>query len=287
MLFSRLSRAQTLFSRLSRAQTIFSRLSCAPQQRSLSLLTGGSSAALLRLRRLPQLPPPPAAAAASAAAPPPPPPPPPSAAPPSALAAAAAAVSADGDGADDGPDLVADAAEEAAAEAADAAGGAAASRRAVMRVIRDLEQRNAVHAASMAAVERSREWRDYDAHAHLELGLLRLRYSEGEAMTAQRRAQMQAHLRAKQLEVMEEHASQAAEAFVRDLSPSEADELRATMLRIDGAGGGLGEGGSGGGGGDGRSGTKNSPGSSAFDDELRDALHELSVLLPQQRPPTK
>jgi len=87
--------------------------------------------------------------------------------------------------------------------------------------------------------------------------------------------------------VMEEHASQAAEAFVRDLSPSEADELRATMLRIDGAGGGLGEGGSGGGGGDGRSGTKNSPGSSAFDDELRDALHELSVLLPQQRPPTK
>jgi len=148
-------------------------------------------------------------------------------------------------------------------------------------VIRDLEERNAVHAASMAAVERSREWRDYDAHAHLELGLLRLRYSEGEPMTAQRRAQMQAHLRAKQLEVMEEHATQAAEAFVQALAPGEADELRASMLRIDApAPGGGGGAGAGAGAGAGGGGSKHSVGTSAFDDELRDALAELSLILP-------
>ena len=176
---------------------------------------------------------------------------------------------------DDAMDAAADAAEEAAV-----AGDAAASRRAVLRVIRDLEERNAVHTASMAAVERSREWRDYDAHAHLELGLLRLRYSEGEPMTAQRRAQMQAHLRAKQLEVMEEHATQAADAFVRALSPREAEELRATMLRIDAPASAGGAGGRGGGGSDSGGGSKHSVGTSAFDDELRDALAELSLILP-------
>ena len=187
----------------------------------------------------------------------------------------------DADGGDDAGDDAALAADEAAASAGDAA----ASRRAVLRVIRDLEERNAVHAASMAAVERSREWRDYDAHAHLELGLLRLRYTEGEPMTAQRRAQMQAHLRAKQIEVMEEHATQAAEAFVRALSPSEADELRASMLRIDAPAIGVSSGGGGGGGGGDdetgtRGGSAHAVGTSAFDDELRDALAELSLILP-------
>ena len=154
--------------------------------------------------------------------------------------------------------------------------GAASSKRSVLSVIRDLESRNAVHAATMQAMERTREWRDYDAHAHFELSLLRLRYAgagdKGEAMPAQRRAQMQAHLRAKQLEVMEEHAAQAAAGFLRALTPDEALELRAKLRRVDAstdasraggeaaAGGGI--------------------GGSAFDAELRDALAELSALLP-------
>ena len=146
-------------------------------------------------------------------------------------------------------------------------------KRSVLQVIRDLEDRHAVHTATMQIMERSREWKDYDAHVHFELQLLRLRYSSGEtsaeAMTSQRRAQMAAHLRAKQLEVMNEHATEAANQFVKNLSDKEKDELRATLSRVDASTTGLAAG----------AGPK-TPGGSVFDDELRNALNELSVLLP-------
>jgi hypothetical protein len=146
-------------------------------------------------------------------------------------------------------------------------------KRSVLQVIRDLEDRHAVHTATMQTMERSREWKDYDAHVHFELQLLRLRYSSGEtsaeAMTSQRRAQMAAHLRAKQLEVMNEHATEAANQFVKNLSEKEKEELRATLSRVDASTTGLAAG----------AGPK-TPGGSVFDDELRSALNELSVLLP-------
>jgi len=146
-------------------------------------------------------------------------------------------------------------------------------KRSVLQVIRDLEDRHAVHTATMQIMERSREWKDYDAHVHFELQLLRLRYSSGEtsaeAMTSQRRAQMAAHLRAKQLEVMNEHATDAANQFVKNLSEKEKDELRTTLSRVDASTTGLAAG----------AGPK-TPGGSVFDDELRNALNELSVLLP-------
>ena len=158
------------------------------------------------------------------------------------------------------------------------ASDAASAKRAALSVIRDLESRNAVHSATMQAVERTREWRDYDSHAHFELQLLRMRYASGEAggggaMSAQRRAQMQAHLRVKQLEVMDEHATHAAERFVRSLTPAEADEMRAVLRRVDASTAGSAAGAQDAGG-------ARSPGGTAFDAELRSALEELSALLP-------
>ena len=146
-------------------------------------------------------------------------------------------------------------------------------KRSVLQVIRDLEDRHAVHTATMQSMERSREWKDYDAHVHFELQLLRLRYSSGEtsaeAMTSQRRAQMAAHLRTKQLEVMEEHATQAAAVFVNNLSESEKEQLKLSLSRIDASTTGI----------TANAGPK-TPGGSVFDDELRSALNELSLLLP-------
>jgi len=153
-------------------------------------------------------------------------------------------------------------------------------KRSVLQVIRDLEDRHAVHTATMQSMERSREWKDYDAHVHFELQLLRLRYSSGEtsaeAMTSQRRAQMAAHLRAKQLEVMEEHATQAAAVFVNNLSEKEKEELKSSLSRIDASTAGIAA----------NAGPK-TPGGSVFDDELRSALNELSVLLPALSQPNK
>jgi hypothetical protein len=153
-------------------------------------------------------------------------------------------------------------------------------KRSVLQVIRDLEDRHAVHTATMQSMERSREWKDYDAHVHFELQLLRLRYSSGEtsaeAMTSQRRAQMAAHLRAKQLEVMEEHATQAAAVFVNNLSESEKEQLKLSLSRIDASTAGI----------TANAGPK-TPGGSVFDDELRSALNELSLLLPAFSQPGK
>ena len=78
----------------------------------------------------------------------------------------------------------------------------------MQRVVSDLETRAAVHQETMRVIESSREWRDYDSHVAFELLMLKHRYqaSPDLAMTAERRAQMQAHLRAKQQQVMELHA---------------------------------------------------------------------------------
>lgn len=88
--------------------------------------------------------------------------------------------------------------------------------------------------ATMQAMERSKEWRDYDGHVNFELNLLRARYAAaGEPMTSQRRSQMAAHLKAKQMEVMEEHAEAAAEQFVSSLTQSELEEMRTRLRRLD------------------------------------------------------
>jgi hypothetical protein len=79
---------------------------------------------------------------------------------------------------------------------------------------------------------------------------------------------MAAHLRAKQLEVMEEHATQAAAVFVNNLSEKEKEELKSSLSRIDASTAGIAA----------NAGPK-TPGGSVFDDELRSALNELSVLL--------
>jgi hypothetical protein len=47
---------------------------------------------------------------------------------------------------------------------------------------------------------------------------------------------MQAHLRQKQREVMEEHASRAASQFLDALTATEKAELRKRFLRLDAAG---------------------------------------------------
>lgn len=105
---------------------------------------------------------------------------------------------------------------------------------ALQRVLQDLERRGELHNETMKLIEAVPEWRNYDSHVSFELTLLRHRYQSGDVpMTSQRRNQMQAHLRKAQQEIMELHAEQAAAAFVESLTPSEAEELRKRLLRID------------------------------------------------------
>jgi len=84
-------------------------------------------------------------------------------------------------------------------------------------------------------MEGSKEWQDYESNVNFELNILRLRYAATpEApMTPARRAQMQAHLRATQEKVMEEHAVEVARKFVESLSPKEVAELRDMVGRLD------------------------------------------------------
>ncbi len=120
----------------------------------------------------------------------------------------------------------------------------------------------------MRAMERVPEWREYDAHVTYELDMLRARYAaSGEAMTPTRRAQMAAHLKAKQREVMEKHAEAAAERYMASLSPQQVEALRAQLRRVDAS---VPE--------DVPTTTKPG-GESMFDKELKDALWELSSMM--------
>lgn len=101
----------------------------------------------------------------------------------------------------------------------------------------ELEAHGALHDATLRTIEDAEEWQDYDAHVSFELAALRHRYvSTDTPMTPARRAQMQAHLRQKQREVMETHASRVATQFLTALTPSEKDELRQRFLRLDASG---------------------------------------------------
>ncbi len=92
-----------------------------------------------------------------------------------------------------------------------------------------------MHRETLAAVEATREWADYEGHVNFELNMLRLRYAStpNAPMTPARRAQMQAHARAKQSAVMEEHAGEAARKFVESLAPGEITALRDLVARLD------------------------------------------------------
>ena len=108
---------------------------------------------------------------------------------------------------------------------------------ALTAIVRDLERRGAVHAATLRALESTTEWRDYDAHLTFELLMLRHRYQSTDTpLTSARRSQMQAHLRAKQRAIMEAHADRVAKTFVATLTPGERDEFRAKFMRLDAVG---------------------------------------------------
>jgi hypothetical protein len=128
----------------------------------------------------------------------------------------------------------------AAPAPADAAAGAAAHPAA--RVLADLAAAGRVARETLAVVEASGEWRDYEAHVNFELNHLRVRYAAtpDAPATAARRAQLAAHVRAKQAAVMEEHADEAARAFVESLTPREVADLRARVARLDAPGSGAG-----------------------------------------------
>jgi len=123
----------------------------------------------------------------------------------------------------------------AAVVAPAAAAAAAPAESPTARVLADLAARGKVHAATLALVEGTPEWRNYESEVNYELNVLRLRYAStpGTPMTPMRRAQMQAHLRAAQRKVMEEHAGRAAAAYVAGLAPGEAEALRGAVARLD------------------------------------------------------
>ena len=151
-------------------------------------------------------------------------------------AATAAAIPAGGAAAGGGTSLavIDDAALAASAAPADPA---ASDTLAMANLVTEMERRGSVHRSTLAAMESTKEWKDYDAHVTFELMLLRHRYQSTDApMTAARRSQMQAHLRQKQLQVMEEHADRVAKQYVRSLTSGEIEGLKAQFLRLDAAG---------------------------------------------------
>ncbi|RYG50246.1 hypothetical protein EON67_05635 [archaeon] len=106
----------------------------------------------------------------------------------------------------------------------------------------DLHEHGKVHAATMRLIERTQEWQDYDAHVTFELAMLKHRYhgtgpSEGAgstpAMTTARRAQMQAHCKQKQMQIMETHAEAAAEEYLNSLTGEERARLAGMLCRLD------------------------------------------------------
>jgi len=109
------------------------------------------------------------------------------------------------------------------------------SGRSMALVLEDLEKGAAIHTETMKVIEGSQEWKDYDSHISFEMLMLKHRYqtSSDYAMTTARRAQLQAHLRAKQQAVMEQHAEMAARAFLESMTSGERTALKGRLLRID------------------------------------------------------
>jgi hypothetical protein len=104
------------------------------------------------------------------------------------------------------------------------------------QVIHDLAVQQAVHKETLKAMEQTEQWQNYEAHVTFELNMLRSRYhASTEAMTPARRSQLAAHLKAKQSEVMEEHADVAATSFLNSLTAEEKQKLAETLGRIDSA----------------------------------------------------
>lgn len=103
------------------------------------------------------------------------------------------------------------------------------------KVLADLTSQASLHRETMAIIESSQQWKDYDSHVSFELLMLKNRYASSPdiAMTAERRAQMQAHLRAKQAQIMEMHADKAAEAYLLSLTSDEKEALARKLLRVE------------------------------------------------------
>jgi len=95
-----------------------------------------------------------------------------------------------------------------------------------------------VHKETLSLMEGAPEWQNYESQANYELNMLRMRYAStpDTSMTPARRAQMQAHLRATQGKIMEEHATEAAKKFVESLAPREVALLRGMIGRLDAPG---------------------------------------------------
>jgi hypothetical protein len=87
----------------------------------------------------------------------------------------------------------------------------------------------------MKIIESSQEWQDYDSHVAFEMFMLKHRYSSTPdvALNTARRAQMQAHLREKQRQIMEMHAEKAAEAYLESLTTEERAALMNRLMRIE------------------------------------------------------
>jgi hypothetical protein len=109
-------------------------------------------------------------------------------------------------------------------------------------LLADLARAGKVASETLKVVEQSGAWRDYESHVNFELNMLRLRYSSTPDVpnSTARRTQLGAHVRAKQAEVMAEHATAAAREFVESLSAREVAELRALVSRLDAPGSGAG-----------------------------------------------
>lgn len=103
------------------------------------------------------------------------------------------------------------------------------------KVLSDLETKAAVHQETMKIIESSQEWQDYDSHVAFEMFMLKHRYSSTPdvALNTARRAQMQAHLREKQRQIMEMHAEKAAEAYLESLTTEERAALMNRLMRIE------------------------------------------------------
>lgn len=131
----------------------------------------------------------------------------------------------------------------------------------------ELEAKGELHDATLRTIEDAEEWQDYDAHVSFELAALRHRYiSTDTPMTPARRSQMQAHLRQKQAEIMDMHATRAAERFVSSLTASEKAALRQRFLHLDAAGTPL-------------SLAPRSPGAEVSPEQMKEALWEASAAL--------
>ena len=103
------------------------------------------------------------------------------------------------------------------------------------QLLSDLDHSGRIHSETLRLMEGSAEWQGYESHVNFDMNVLRMRYAAtpDAPLTPARRSQMQAHLRAAQAKVMEEHATAAARKFVESLTPQEVTALRDMVGRLD------------------------------------------------------